>query len=148
MFTPAEKKYLLLTLIFLVSGSGIKAYRHSKVKIGPIEDSAFLLLDSLASQPSQSAQPESDSIQRPVSTPSATKTASPSKHKPTLVGKVSINQADAKELMLIRGIGEKTAQLIIEYRRDHGPFLDLKDLVQVKGIGEKKLEKIIPFLIL
>lgn len=50
--------------------------------------------------------------------------------------------------MAIRGIGEKTAQVIVQYRVEHGPFRELRELLQVKGIGEKKLEKIVPFLIL
>ncbi len=69
-------------------------------------------------------------------------------HKGNFHGKVSINKAQDKDLMQIRGIGEKTAKIMVAYRKEHGPFKDLQDLLQVKGIGEKKLEKILPFLIL
>ncbi len=55
--------------------------------------------------------------------------------------KININKADAKTLQTLPGIGEKTAQKIIE-QREKKPFATLKDLLQVKGIGKKTLEKI------
>jgi len=63
-------------------------------------------------------------------------------------GKIDLNRADAAGLMRIKGVGEKTAQAILAYRRAHGPFRDVRDLLQVKGIGEKKLEKLGPYIIL
>lgn len=38
MFTKTEKGYLVLTLAFLAAGSGIKAYRHAAVKLGPFQN--------------------------------------------------------------------------------------------------------------
>lgn len=55
--------------------------------------------------------------------------------------KISINAASKEELMQITGVGEKTAEKIIEYRQNHGPFQKIEDLLNVNGIGEKKLEK-------
>jgi competence protein ComEA len=76
-----------------------------------------------------------------------------SPHQPTaaksvFTGKVDLNRAPLAELTRVKGIGEKTAMAIVEYRAAHGPFRDLRDLLQVKGIGEKKLEKLGPYLIL
>lgn len=51
------------------------------------------------------------------------------------LGVVNINTADAAQLSLLPRIGEKTAQRIIEYRREHGNFRKTSDLMQVKGIG-------------
>jgi competence protein ComEA len=51
--------------------------------------------------------------------------------------KVNINTADAAGLAALKGIGEKKAQAIIEYREKNGPFKSVDDLVHVKGIGEK-----------
>ncbi|MBF4694887.1 helix-hairpin-helix domain-containing protein [Fusibacter sp. Q10-2] len=48
-----------------------------------------------------------------------------------------------EELMHFKGIGEKTAQAIIDYRELHGEFTDFKALLSVKGIGEKKLEQLL-----
>jgi len=44
------------------------------------------------------------------------------------------------QLALVPGIGTKTAQAIIEYREQHGPFKTGRDLTKVRGIGEKKRE--------
>ncbi|MCI7768114.1 MAG: helix-hairpin-helix domain-containing protein [Oscillospiraceae bacterium] len=52
---------------------------------------------------------------------------------------VNINTAGAEELMKLKGVGEKTAQKIIEYRRET-PFETIEDIMNVSGIGEKKFE--------
>lgn len=54
---------------------------------------------------------------------------------------ININTADASELMKLKGIGEKTAEKIIEYRAQ-SPFEKPEDIMNVKGIGEKKFEDI------
>ena len=56
-------------------------------------------------------------------------------------GKININTADAEELDRLKGIGEKTAEAIIEYREET-PFKSIEDIMNVKGIGEKKFEEI------
>ena len=61
---------------------------------------------------------------------------------------IALNTADQDELQLIPGVGEKTAQLILEYRRKVGSFKTVEDLLHIKGIGEKKLEKMRPYLCL
>lgn len=56
-------------------------------------------------------------------------------------GLININTADAAELMKLKGVGEKTAGKIIEYRTQ-SPFEKPEDIMNVKGIGEKKFEDI------
>jgi len=51
--------------------------------------------------------------------------------------KMNLNTASAQELTALRGVGDKTAQAIVEYRQSHGPFKSVEELVEVKGIGEK-----------
>ena len=55
--------------------------------------------------------------------------------------RINVNKASAEELTVIPGIGEKMASRIIDRREAYGDFFDEKDLLKVKGIGEKKLEK-------
>ena len=43
--------------------------------------------------------------------------------------------------MSLNGIGEKTAEAIIEYRKST-PFEKPEEIMNVKGIGEKKYENI------
>ena len=54
---------------------------------------------------------------------------------------VDINTATTAELSKIKGIGDKKAQSIIDYRAIHC-FNSVDELKLVKGIGEKSLEKI------
>lgn len=61
---------------------------------------------------------------------------------------VDINKAGLDELMKLPGIGEKTANQIIEYRSRQGGFSSLDDLKQVKGIGDKKLAAIRKYITL
>jgi competence protein ComEA len=55
-------------------------------------------------------------------------------------GKININTASQKELVTLNGVGEKIAERIIEYRKDH-PFKTIEELMNVKGIGQKLFEK-------
>ena len=56
-------------------------------------------------------------------------------------GPVDINTADAATIAKnIKGIGQKRAEAIIAYRKQHGEFKQLEDLLKIKGIGPKTLE--------
>jgi len=50
-------------------------------------------------------------------------------------GVVNINTASASELAFLPRVGEKGAQRIVDYRKEHGPFKKTADLMQVKGVG-------------
>ena len=56
--------------------------------------------------------------------------------------KVNINTATAEELITLKGIGEKKAHAILEYREVHGLFKTIDDLKNIKGIGEKIFDSI------
>lgn len=56
-------------------------------------------------------------------------------------GTVNINLAGKEQLMSIPGIGEVTAEAIIEYRTDNGQFTSIEDIMNVSGIGEGKFER-------
>lgn len=48
---------------------------------------------------------------------------------------ININSASADELMLLPGVGEKTAEAIIEYRTANGDFESVAEIMAVQGIG-------------
>ncbi|CUU01384.1 competence protein ComEA [Candidatus Thermokryptus mobilis] len=60
--------------------------------------------------------------------------------------KVNINTATKEELMKLPGIGEQTAERIIQHRKLYGDFKRIEDIMNVKGIGQKKFEKIKRYL--
>lgn len=54
---------------------------------------------------------------------------------------ININTGSKEELMTLTGIGEKTAESIIEYRSKNR-FEKIEDLKKVNGIGDQKFENI------
>ena len=59
---------------------------------------------------------------------------------------INVNTATIDQLMMIKGVGQVTAQSIIDYRTTNGPFKVVEDLDKVKGIGPMKLEGMKPFI--
>ena len=55
---------------------------------------------------------------------------------------INLNTATAAQIATLPGIGEKTAERIIEYREKNGGFKKVEDLMNVKGIGEKSFLKL------
>lgn len=56
--------------------------------------------------------------------------------------KVSLNSGSTVELQTLPGIGAVTAERIVTFRKQNGPFATVDDLVKVKGVGIKTLEKL------
>ena len=59
---------------------------------------------------------------------------------------ININTAGINELVQLPGIGEKTAEKIIQLRKERGKFRRVDELMDVKGIGEVKFSKIKDYL--
>jgi len=57
---------------------------------------------------------------------------------------VNINTAAAENLMLLPRIGPSVAQRIVEFREKNGRFKAAEDLMLVRGVGEKTFELIKP----
>jgi competence protein ComEA len=75
------------------------------------------------------------------SAPGAPPAASPSDGAvPT--GPVSLSSATIEELDELPGVGPITAQKIVDYRAEHGPFASVDDLDAVPGIGPTRIEQL------
>ena len=53
-----------------------------------------------------------------------------------------LNTVDAENLESLPGVGTFRAQLILEYRRQHGPFSSIYDLLRIPGIGRRLFRQI------
>ena len=62
------------------------------------------------------------------------------RNEATKEGKVNINTATVEELKTLKGVGEKKAEAIIEYRKKNGSFQTKEDLMKVRGVGKKLFE--------
>ena len=59
----------------------------------------------------------------------------------SLFAKVDLNTATIEQLHTLKGIGDKKAVAIVEYRKEHN-FTKIEDIMKVKGIGKKVFRKI------
>lgn len=55
---------------------------------------------------------------------------------------VDVNSATQTQLESLPGVGPRTAERIIEYRRDQGGFKKVEELMNVRGIGERSFMKL------
>jgi comEA protein len=64
------------------------------------------------------------------------------KKQRAISGKININQATVTEMSHLPRIGPVMAGRIIEFRQNHGPFKSIDELLLIKGIGEKTFARI------
>ena len=67
-------------------------------------------------------------------------------HEPYKLVKLNINEADMNALKELPGIGNKTAQAIIDYRSANGPYRTVEDVYNAVPKDKKRIDKIIPHI--
>ncbi len=114
----------------------IKAKRKDVVVIEANKESADSLEESFKSKKEKKSTAESKAETVMPQTTVKTDNSFP----------IDINKADLAQLCSIDGIGESTAQRILDYRNKVGVISSLDMLLNVDGIGEKTLKKLENYL--
>lgn len=78
----------------------------------------------------------------PARTPGGAVTPAASSSPTATSGPVSLSTATAEQLDALPGIGPVTAQKIVDYRTQHGPFHSVDELDAISGIGPAKLDQL------
>jgi len=133
----SEAIVVLILLSGLLIGYGLDLWRRASRS--PWEDSVVAadiarMLDSTAKRTAVA-----DSVHVLTSSASIVSARTQAPHP------VNVNTASVGELTSLPGVGERTAERIVE-RRSVRRFLTPEDIMDVKGIGQKKFERMRPFL--
>jgi len=136
LFTEREKHVILFLVCTLTLGYGVKLYQGSHLyddfkPVTLIEKETFKKKATLAY----------DISKREGLNSSVSSTEKDYKPQAEII---NINTAEKQNLVKLPKIGIVTAERIIRFRDDYGPFKSLNDLLKVKGIGPKTLEKLKP----
>jgi comEA protein len=136
LFTEREKHVILFLVCTLILGYGVKLYQGSHLyddfkPVTLIEKETFEKKATLAY----------DISKREGLNSSESSTEKDYKPQTEII---NINTAEKQNLVKLPKIGIVTAERIIRFRDDYGPFKSLDDLLKVKGIGPKTLEKLKP----
>jgi len=160
-----DRFYLFITVFLLIAaiaGGVMLAVQHSRsqpVEIvlsqtEPPEQSGELYIGGAVANPGIYPWQEGDTIQallldtglEPDADLSHIEIYVPREGEEQSPQKIDINRAESWLLEALPGIGEVTAQAIVDYRNENGPFRRIEDLLKVKGIGEGTLDKIRDFI--
>lgn len=143
---------VIIIIFGLLLGSVVKYIYYNDTKNDRISQKITYLLDSLAEVSRStyigtdpSGVPDSELVKGDTIVKDGS-VYSVSLKKELPKEKININTASKNELMKLPGVGEATANIIIEFRYKK-KFEAPEDLMYVKGIGQKKFAKLKDFIV-
>jgi len=143
LITGTEAKVFLLLAVLLLAGSGYRYFTS-------IKQPAYLSSDSDSLLVAVNADDNEPEISRTEDYKNDVLNLNERSHSDKKVlpkeKSIDINTAGIKVLLTLPGIGNKTAQNIIDFREKHGRINKANELLDVKGIGEVKLGKLRKYL--
>ncbi len=142
--SDAELTVALLLILGITLGI-VGKYAYKPEKDNRISNEELLAVLDSVSEVNKTTYVGSNIENEPVAELAAqdtvVKKVEPKIKKSEFSGKVNINTASKSELQKLYRIGEKTADKIIEYRKQQ-PFSRKEDIMKVHGIGKKTFESI------
>ena len=135
-FTRQETLAIAFLSVALLAGQAVRWYRMSIAPGGANVNYAALDSEFIA-------RARADLMDMPGDADSLRRLPSPS---PLAKASIDVNTATLEQLVALPGIGPATAEKILEYRKENGPFDSAEDLLEISGIGPKKLAQIRPYL--
>jgi comEA protein len=165
VLTAAEKTALISIVLVLGTGSALRVWERSGVKIGPVTDweglralvirsrdqagdagaGTFPCADDAPGYSGNVSRGEGPATYLAGSGKPKKRESGSSKKKPPSKP-LDLNSAGERALLNLPGVGPSTAKAIIAHRTVQGRFRTVDDLLQVKGIGPKKLEALRPYV--
>jgi len=157
----ADRFYLFVTVFLVIAAIAggvmlaVQRSRSQPVEIvlsqtEPPELSGELYIDGAVANPGIYSLKEGDTLQTLLSDAGVEPDADlshielyiPREGEEQSLQKIDINRAEPWLLEALPGIGEVTAQAIVDYRSENGLFQRIEDLLKVSGIGPATFEKI------